>query len=571
MSELSTSPPGARDLTKLLRGITLAALVTLILLGIPGSDLGREGVLGTAPGRAISTTSLEVEGWDDVLAHASEAPLTAVVSGRPPPVVVEPPRQVRAERSSTLRIRALEQVEVTLVHPEGTADTLRLEAGEMGAFLLRPFSPGWRSWRLGVAPDDVPPSETEWAALVRPARPVRVLAISGPPGPEPRAAMRALEESGEIVEAWTCLGRGMWVGRDGEDLPTDPAAYASFDVVVLFPGVAVSAASARALLAAVTDRGKGLLLAGATGDAPDLQAAVAAVTGRGAWSDEISVSGDTLTWRIPPEVAPLPSLPVATRMLVPTSRPTDDARSGHPALALGTFGRGRVGALALPDTWSWRMTAGAAEGHRLFWRDQVAWLAEGFREDPTLELLAADVRRGEQFFVRRIDVGGGFEAGDSDAVDSGASTASPTVHIRGPGEERTAEAVPLASSPAARMSLATFAPTEAGSYLLEGDGDDLAPEPALTPSPEGAPLAPDRGPALAVHVASTDAPALDREGRLARVALSSPGGSVVIDAAGAADVPDTTGPAWPWRAFLFSFLAVLLTAEWLRRRLSARP
>lgn len=557
MSDTPTSAAGARDLTTLLRGIILAALVTLILVGIPGSDLGREGVLDTAPARAVSTTSLQVEGWDDLLAHASEAPLAAVVSGRPPPVIVEPPRRVRAERSSTLRIRALERVEVTLGHPEGTTDTLRLEAGAMGAFLLRPFSPGWRSWRLGVAPDDGPPSETEWAALVRPARPVRVLAISGPPGPEPRAAMRALEESGEVVEVWTSLGRRIWVGRDNDDLPTDPAAYASFDVVVLFPGVAVSAASAQALLAAVTDLGKGLLLAGATGDATELQAAVAAVTGRGAWSDEVAVSGDTLTWRIPPEVTPLPALPIDTRMLVPTSRPTDDAGPGQPALTLGTFGRGRVGALALPDSWSWRMTAGAAEGHRTFWRDQVAWLAEGFQEDPTLELLAADARLGEKVFVRRIDVGG-----NPGAADSAAAGLSPTVRVRGPSEERTAEAVALPSSSPARVSLAAFAPTEEGFHLLGRAGDELAPETGLTPAPE---------PSLAIHVAATDAAGLDGEGRLARIALASPGGSVLVDAAGAADVPETTGPGWPWRAFLFSFLAVLLSAEWLRRRLTARP
>lgn len=557
---------GARSLASLLRGITVAVLLGLVFLGLPGSDRGREGVLGTPPARAVSTSSLEVEGWDDLLAHASEAPLTAVVSGRAPPVVVERPRRVRAERSSTLEVRALERVEVRLVHPEGTTDTLRLEAGATGAFLLRPFSPGWRSWRLAVVPVGREPVETEWAALVRPARPVRVLAISGPPGPEPRTAMRALEASGEVVEGWTSLGRGVWVGRDGEDLPTDPAAYASFDVMLLFPGVAVSSASAQALLAAVTDQGKGLLMAGTTGDAPELRAAVAAVTGRGAWSDEISVSGDTLAWRIPPEVTPLPALPIETRILVPAFSPTDDAGPRQPALALGSLGRGRVGALALPDTWSWRMTAGAAEGHRRFWRDQVAWLAEGFQEDPTLELMAGDMRRGEQVIVRRIDVGGDFEA-----RDPGASGPSPTVHIRGPSDERTAETVPLPASPTAGMSLAAFAPTEAGAYVLGGDGDNLAPETTGTLDPDGAVSGPDRDPALSVHVASADAPGLDREGRLVRTALSSPGGSVVVDAAPASGVPETTSPAWPWRTFLFSFLAVLLTAEWLRRRLTARP
>ena len=552
MSDTATpGERGARDLAGLLRGLTLASLVGLIFTGLPGDDPGREGALGTPPARAVSAASLEAEGWGDILEHAAEAPLTAVVSGRPPPVVVEPPRRVRAERTSTLRVRALERSEITLVHPEGTTDTLRLEAGAMGAFLLRPFSPGWRSWRLGVAPDGRVPAETEWATLVRPARPVHVLVISGPPGPEPRAAMRALEESGEVVEGWARVGRGVWVGRDGPDLPTDPAAYESFDVVVLFPGVAVPPASARALLTAVADQGKGLLLAGATGDAAELQTVVADVAGRGAWTDEVSVAGDTLAWRLPPEVTPLPPLPLDTRMLVSATRPTDDPASGRPALALGTLGRGRVGALALPDTWIWRMTAGAEDGHRTFWRDQITWLAGGFQEDPTLELLAADVRRGERVLVRRMDGGA-----DPEAPGSAASGPSPTVHVRGPSEERTAEAIPIHSTPTARMSLAAFAPSETGAYLLEADGDDRTS---------------DDEPALAVHVASEDEAGLDREGRLARIALASPGGSVVVDAAGTAGIPEDNGPVWPWRAFLFSFLAVLLAAEWTRRRLTARP
>ncbi len=543
-----------RDLAGLLRGITLGVLLALILVGLPGSGTGSEGVLGSPPARAVSAASLEAEGWGDILEHAAEAPLTAVVSGRPPPVVVEPPRRVRAERTSALRVRALERAEITLGHPDGTADTLRLEAGEMGAFLLRPFSPGWRSWRLGVVPDGREPSGTEWAALVRPARPVRVLAISGPPGPEPRAAMRALEESGEAVEGWTRLGRGLWIGHGGEDLPTDPVAYEGFDVVVLFPGVAVPPASARALLAAVTDQGKGLLLAGATGDAPELQTVIAGVTGRAAWSDEIAVAADRLTWRIPPEVTPLPPLTLDTRMLVSATRPPDDPVSARPALALGTLGRGRVGALALPDTWIWRMTAGAEEGHRTFWRDQVSWLAEGFQEDPILELLAADVRRGERVLVRRMDGGP-----DPEAPGDVASGPPPAFNVRGPSEAWTAEAAPIRSTPTARMSLAAFAATETGAYVL---GDDATPEAAL---------AADREPVLAVGVRSESAPGLDPEGRLARIALASPGGSVVVDAASAAGIPAGTGPGWPWRAFIFSLLAVLLTAEWLRRRLTARP
>lgn len=570
MSDASTSAKReGRDLAGLLRGITLASLVGLIFMGIPGDDPGREGALGTPPARAVAAASLEAEGWGDILAHASEAPLTAVVSGRAPPVVVEPPRWVRAERTSTLRVRALERAEITLGHPDGTADTLRLEAGGMGAFLLRPFSPGWRSWRLGVAPDGREPSEAEWAALVRPARPVRVLTISGPPGPEPRAAMRALEESGEAVEGWTSLGRGLWVGHDGEDLPTDPMAYEGFDVVVLFPGVAVPPASARALLAAVTDQGKGLLLAGATGDAPELQTVVAGVTGRSAWSDEVPVAADRLTWRIPPEVTPLPPLALDTRMLVSATRPPDGPTSARPALALGTLGRGRVGALALPDTWIWRMTAGAEEGHRTFWRDQVSWLAEGFQEDPILELLAADVRRGERVLVRRVDGGS-----DPEAPGAVASGPSPGVHIRGPTEAWTAETTPIASTPTGPMSLAAFAATEPGAYVLGPDGDEFALEGNRTLGADGRPqaaLAAVREAVLAVGVRSENAPGLDPEGRLARIALASPGGSVVVDAASATGIPEGTGLGWPWRAFIFSLLAVLLTAEWLRRRLTARP
>src|SRR5690606_28420753 len=107
-----------------------------------------DAVLDLPPVLRVSPEAAEALGWPAVLRHAAEVPVTAVVPGRPPPVLLDPPSRLRAGRTAAIRAHANERVRVTLDRPEGTRDTLALRAGGASAFLLRPLSGGWRTWRI---------------------------------------------------------------------------------------------------------------------------------------------------------------------------------------------------------------------------------------------------------------------------------------------------------------------------------------------------------------------------------------------------------------------------------------
>src|SRR5690606_1345821 len=197
--------------------------------------------------------------------------------------------------------------------------------------------------------------------------------------PESDMALRTLEEAAEQVEAWIHLGRDVWVGREGGPLPDESAAYAEVDVIVLFPGFALDPPGALALVDAVRERGKGLLLAATDGGAPGTRDVVASLLGEARWQRTAAVPADSLAWSVPPEIPPLPSAPVTASVRVGDAAGADTSRPSP--LRLTALGRGRVGALALADTWRWRMVAGASDAHRELWQGIVSWLADGFAED----------------------------------------------------------------------------------------------------------------------------------------------------------------------------------------------
>jgi hypothetical protein len=552
-------------LPAVLRGLTLALLALLVVFGLPGSPTD-DGALDVPAELAVAPNQVGADEWPSILRHAAEAPLRAVLTGRPPPIRLDPPRRVRAERVSALRVHAWEPVRLVLEGPEGGLDTMELAAREEVALLLRPFSEGWRTWRVRAEREDGTSVEQAWSALVEPARSLRILAVSGPPDPESRLALRALEEAGEEVEAWIHLGRDQWVGRPGGALPTDAAAYADVDAVLLFPGIELTEAQARALAAAVRVHGKGLLMAATNGGAAELAAVLEGLPG-GVWQGTASVPAGELTWSVPPEITPLPDAALTARTVVAGVGGAEGAAGASPGaspLRVGPLGRGRVAALGLTDSWRWRMEAGAEDAHRAFWRETAAWLAGGFSEDPLIEVLGADARAGDPVLVRRFDVAA---RADGAADPAGEAPPTPELTITGPAHEQTLPLTTIGNLPAGTASLGGFVPMEAGPYTVESGGS--GPSTGAPPDPEGIPGG---QPPTGLAVELPDAPTLDPAGRLARIAVQSPGGSVVVAGPGAPTTGATPTTAdIPWRALLFGLFAVLLPAEWARRRLSARP
>jgi len=538
-------------------GLRIAALLwlgaALILLR---DDRVPEGRLDLPERLSVSIEEVEAAGWTSMLLQAAEGPLVARVSGRPPPLRVDPPPRLRAGRASTLRVRAGEALQVTLESSVEAPRTVSLEAGEEGEFLLRPRSPGWTTWRIetrsvgaGLSRDEPASAESapaeltyEWSGWVEPPRPLRILALTGPPGSESRFAVRALEESGEEVEVWTHLGRGLWIGRGaGEALPTQAADYVGVDVILIFPGLELTPPEAGAILDAVRVGGAGLLLAATDGGSPDLLRVAPDPLGVSGWGAAQPIRADAIDWSVPAEIRPLPPLDLSVRIRAPAAE-----APGSPApLLLSALGRGRVGALLLPDTWSWRMEGGAEEAHRAFWRSVADWLSDGFARDPTLEILAEEVRVGEPVRFRWLG--------------STALSEAPAVRLEGPGRSDVLRLASLRETDLGLESMGTFVPIEPGGYHLE-------------------PVDSEGG--TGRWASGPEAGSPDPEGRLARLAAASHGGGIQW---AAASLDPTGGPTggpfpsripWsriPWPLLLFGVPALLFLSEWTLRRLDGRP
>jgi hypothetical protein len=549
---------------RVLRGVVILVLAVLLVLSPtllhPGGEDGApESGLRTPP--PLYLTSLELEeadGWDRALRHGAEAPLVALVPGDPPVLLAEPPGRLRAGRPAPLRVQATVPARVTLSGEEAREEKRELTEGESYAFLLRPREEGWRSWTLRTTGIGEPtaagaPQGWErshaWTGWAEAYRPLHVLVMSGPPSQESRMVVRALEEAGERVETWIHLGRDRWIGRGGGPLPTDPEAYAPYDAVFVLPGLELPPGAAAGLLRAAAEGGMGLVLAATTGGSSALAGRVLHGREPGDRNGSRRVRGEELRWVLPPEVPPLPSSPVEVTL----------PGSLDPAAFVGV-GRGRAAFVALTDTWRWRMEAGEVDGHRAFWQGMANWASAGLVGDPVVELLAGDLLPGE---LVRVRVTG---HPDFDGL-----------RMRGPdGTERPLPMGPPGDTPAGEVRLGAFVASEEGGYRLfdpRGDGEE-----------PGRDHAAGVGGGTAVQVQGTASPGMDPDGRLARVALASPGGRVEVltEPAGAAaegrrgeartgrqGLPggDGTRPGGaPLRLLLFLLLAGALVGEWSLRR-----
>ncbi|MEX2530664.1 MAG: hypothetical protein WD960_07815 [Gemmatimonadota bacterium] len=520
---------------RLLRAGAVLLLALLFLTGLPRGERIPEGALRLPGVLQVEAHDPDLQ-WPALLRHAAEAPLAASVSGDPPPMRLTAPRRLRAGRPAALGIRANVPLELGLTAPTGVEERLELGSGEEGAFLLRPREAGWATWTLAT-PEL---GEIDWTGFVAEARALRILALSGPPAPESRMAIRALEEAGEEVEAWIHLGRDLWVGREGGPLPTDPDAWAAFDVVLLFPGLELATDAAEALHLAVRERGLGLVLAGTAGGNGVLARAALSAVGRDPsraaelWDAPRPIRADSLEWTLPPVVSPLSGLELTTPL-----RPLLEGASTTP-VSLGVLGRGRIAALSLTGTWQWRMEEGRDEEHRAFWKSLAEWLSDGLRDDPDLEPLGADVRAGNLLHVRWTS------RGEEDADES--RPLLRTLSDVGDAPEGVGRLPAPRPSPVGRTTFGTRAALEPGAVAF------------LPVDSLGEPLSPGIG----IAVSSPGALALDPEGRVARLAARSPAW------AARGGVRDELGDRWSDPTLLFGILLALFATGWILRRRTGR-
>ena len=420
----------------------------------------------------------------------------------------------------------------------GTAvDSLAVKADARGdaagAFRVRPATAGWREWQVRAVWPRGDSAVASAGAWVDSAGPPRVLLRAGFPDWEAKFVTRALEESGAKVEQSLSLGRGLAV-TEGAGSAITPARLAAADAVVVLDGAPLGRAEAAAL-ADWASRGGGVLLAGDR----------AGTAGFGlvrAGPRPVPVDGSAIRWSLPPELAPLPADRVAAAaqpfaVAVVGSTAGASSPAGE-LLALRPLGRGRAAALAIGETWRWRMEAGRIAEHREFWRSLVDWLSSSRPEPLTIQLAAATGPAG----VRR----------DVRVFDSREQTAPvPPLIITRP--DRTLDTLPLTRGPSSPDVLsASFIPAADGLYTLAFAGQ----------------------PPRAGFRATRATASADGWARLALLASRSGGRMLPADSARVAI--DRLGSAAPggWRGpsawLIFAALLLFAAAEWAIRRLTGR-
>ena len=510
-------------------------------LWIPASAYPRPASGGGASAEALAGAE------ERLRAFGAGRPLVVEVSDGGPPARARMPLRLREGRASVGVIRVDRGVEapgsLLLRGEAGVVDTIpgrELPDGSGLEFplLFEPVRAGWTPWEIEGVPGVASADPITWWGWVEPARPLRVLALSGPPTPESRFALRALEEAGEEVEAWIHLGRGLWTGRGRDQgLPTGEAArelYRGFDLILLFPGLDLPEAQRGAIDRAVRESGLGLLLAG-RGGGDETESSGAGITERPAAE---------LTWtEAPLELPTLPEVELDVRI----------RGEGTEVVRVGVEGRGRVAEMSLIESWRWRMEAGAEAEHRAFWHGLAGWLTGGFGPDPVVEVLGADLVPGDPVRARWLS---SRAPGERAGVQFEAPGAPPRVS--------SIEPDPLAPDRAAfewEAELA-WAGVAAGPHRIApvGSGEEaVAGEPDPRAAGGWTHL---REPGEGLEAA------LDPEGLLARRALGSPTGRLLapeLFAAGLERRRSTGLPGWMW-PLLFLLLAGLAGGEWALRR-----
>lgn len=392
----------------ILRALVLATLLAALLLPHPwrepapvhpgvawfdGDSAEADSLLvGAAPALVARESSAPPTPAElDLLAEAAQR--TLVYAGLPRRTrLVEAsaslhPRAGRAAAVS-FRVRGApgDSARVFLEAPGGVLDSARVRMdarGEAaGAFRVRPAAPGWQEWTLRTKWTTGEDDEIEAlaGAWVDSAGPPRVLVRAGFPDWESKFVIRALEESGAAVETSFSLGRGLAVELGGGG-SLSPARLAGTDAVVVLAGAPLTPGDAAAL-ATYASAGGGVLLAGAHAGSAGLPLA------RG--GRQAVVNGAAIRWSLPPELGALPPDRVSANGLPFTGLAAGTTLAGSTTqggvLALRPLGRGRAAALALTETWRWRMETGRVAEHREFWRGLVDWLASAPRDSLTIEV-----------------------------------------------------------------------------------------------------------------------------------------------------------------------------------------
>ena len=493
-------------------------------------------LVGRAP-PAIARASTEPPAAAELellAAAARRAPLYAALPARTASVQAEAPARALSGRAAAVGFRvsagANDSVLVRLTDETGVLDSLRVRTDASGryagAFRVRPPRPGWREWNVEAGD-----ASARTGAWVDSAGAPRVLVRAGFPHWESKFLVRALEESGATVETAYELGRGQFVVQGGSGL--SPERLARADAVILLNGAPVGEGERRMLQDWASARGGGVLLvggqarAGAFGLTDGLRAR--------------SVDGPSLTWMLPPELAPLPADRVRSGAVVfgaARSGASMAATSGDAGvLAMRPLGRGRAASLGLTETWRWRMEAGRVREHREFWRALVDWLASAPR-DPLAVQVPEPV--GPAGARREVVV---YAPGDA------AASAPPLVVTR---PNRRADTVSLVAD-AARPGVlrGAFLPADTGLYTFAFAG---------------------RAPAAGYRATAAAGPADDGWARLAMLASASGGRMLPADSLRPAIrrlTPEGAGGGAPlplgW--ILFWVLLLAAGAEWTIRRL----
>jgi hypothetical protein len=402
------------------------------------------------PAIARASTEAPTAAELEVLAAAARrAPLYAALPPRTAAVEVRAPARALSGRAAAVgfRVRAApgDSVLVRLSDETGVLDSLRVRVdangGYAGAFRVRPPRPGWREWTVQAGDASV-----RTGAWVDSAGAPRVLVRAGFPHWESKFLVRALEESGATVETAYDLGRGQFVMAGGAGL--SPERLARADAVILLNGAPASDGERRMLQDWAAARGGGVLLVGGQARAGAF-GLIEGVRAR-------AVDGPSLTWALPPELAPLPADRVRSGAVVfGAARPgaaMTAMSGGAGVLAMRPLGRGRAASLGLTETWRWRMEAGRVREHREFWRALVDWLASAPRDPLTVRLPEPVGPAGAR---REVVV---YAAGGA------AATAPPLVVTR---PNRRADTVSLIADPARPGVLrGAFLPADSGLYTF---------------------------------------------------------------------------------------------------------
>jgi hypothetical protein len=474
-------------------------------------------------------------------AAAGRAPLYAAAPGGVRLVDASVTAHPLAGRAAAVSFRvrgpAKDTARVYLTEAGAPTDSLSVAVdprGEAtGAFRVRPASPGWREWSVrAVWPrgDSVTAMVGAW---VDSAGPPRVLVRAGFPDWESKFVTRALEESGARVDEGLSLGRGLAVA-EGAGSAITPARLAQTDAVIVLDGAPLSAGEA-ASLAAWASAGGGVLLAGDRAATPGFGLT------RGA-DVAATIDGGAIRWAAPPEIAPLPA-----DRVVASGQPLGAAVAGSAlvataptggVLALRPLGDGRAAALAITETWRWRMEAGRVAEHREFWRSLVDWLSSARPRPLAIDLPRSTGIAGERQEVRVYD------------RRAEANAPAPAVVVTRPGGG--ADTLRLVRDPSS-------AATWRGSFVAAAPGLHTF---AIAGEP---PIAGFR--AVATPPASDDAWA-----RLSLIASRSGGRMVPADSMRPllARLAPARAPRGPSATLVFVALLVLATAEWAIRRLTGR-